>query len=111
MKEFFIAVLLVGLIAAPALARGSRDVCDGYLASIMNECHEVSHPANPSEDEQAAEIGVGLDLILLEGAADEVSYKVTGEYRYDINNSTHAAYGVVTLKLAELGKQVKGLFK
>ena len=112
MRTVLIAVLLVGLMCMPAMARGSKDICDTPFGAIMNEC--VVHPADSDtiSDKSATEIGVGMDLILLEGlAGEDVSYVVTGEYRYDINNSAHSAYGVLTLKLAELGKAIKGLFK
>lgn len=108
MKKLLFALIIIGLIAGgcakEAEARG-RDVCDTHWGAILNKCVE-----HPSEDEESAEIGIGINLILLEGSVDEVSYTIIGEYRYDINNSEHSAYGVVTLKLKEIANAIKGLF-
>ena len=112
MRTVLIAVFVLALLATPAMTRGNKNLCETGLASILNECagpHTVN--TDTVSDKQATEIGVGIDLILLEGSLSDVSYLLTGEYRYDINNSSHSAYGVITLKLQELAKGIKGLFK
>lgn len=110
MKRWLIVLVLVGLVglvgcAGEAEARG--DVCDSFLSSVLNECHKVAHP---TADKVSAELGVGLDLILYEGKEGQLLNKVTGEYRYDINNSTHQSYAVATSKLTDIWTAIKSLF-
>ena len=62
------------------------------------------------EAEEENEWGVGTDVILHEGADGEILNKVTGEYKFDMNNNEHKGYLVATTKLADIWDKVKGLF-
>lgn len=98
-------VILCFALVGQAEARGykGKDICDTPFGSIMNKC--VSHP---TADKELMPIGVGLDLILLESDIEEITYKITAEYKYDVRNSEQTLYGVVTLKLADIVKKIKG---
>jgi len=100
-------VLAVGIVGcakeAEAKCGPKKDVCDTPLGSILNKC--VKHP---SPDKELMPIGVGLDLILLESDVEDITYKITLEYKYDVRNSEQQMYGVVTLKLADIIAKVKG---
>ena len=114
MRKWLIVLLLVGTVfvmgcAKEAEARGYKgDICDSPLGSILNEC--VQHPKvnHPSEDKALMPIGVGIDLILYESDVKDITYKITAEYKYDLRNSEHEIYGVVTLKLMDIIQKIKG---
>ena len=114
MKKYLIVGLLVAVLAIvgcakEAEARGpKKDPCETPLASILNECLVVEHPANPSEDKELMPIGVGLDLILIESDIEGITYVITAEYKYDIMNSEQSVYGVLTLKLQDIIDKIKG---
>ena len=112
MKKFLLICLLIAAVgivgcAKEAEAKGGpkKDICDTPFGSIYNECHIVTHPTS---DKELMPIGVGLDLILLESDIEGISYVITTEYKYDIRNSEQSVYGVITLKLADIIKKVKG---
>ena len=56
------------------------------------------------------EWGVGTDLVLYEGKDGQIINKVTGEYRFDMNNNDHKGYAVVTSKLSDIAEKIKSLF-
>lgn len=55
------------------------------------------------------EAGVGADVVLWQNDKEgSLIEEVVGEYRYDLENETHATYGVVRLNL---WNQIKGKLK
>jgi len=101
-KHILIAAILVTLLCGSAFAHGSKDVCDGPMAAIFNKC--VDHP---TPDKTEVPVGVGLDLIILESDVEDITYKITAEYRYDVRNSEQSIFGVLTLKLADIINKFK----
>jgi len=61
-------------------------------------------------DTQQDEWGVGTDVIIHEGKDGEILNKVTGEYKFDMNNNEHKGYLVATTKLADIWNKITGLF-
>lgn len=61
MRKVMLAVAfgLVLVWASAAQARGG-DPCKSFLASILNDCHEVGHPT----EKDKMEVGIGLDIPL-----------------------------------------------
>ena len=78
MKRLLLVVLFVALVisgcAKEADAKGNFKPCDSFLKGILNECHVVEHPADPSIDENDHEFDYGayLHIILLEGKNWEI---------------------------------------
>lgn len=104
-KVLFIGVLILSLcVIGNAEAKCKNgDICDSKIVQAINDC--VDHP---SEDKEGMPYGIGFDLELLTSDIEDISYTVTAEYKYDINNSKQEVYAVVKLKLADIIKKVKG---
>jgi len=105
-------ILTVAGCAKEAEARGKVDICETALGSIMNECNPANHEPTVNtdtvSDKRSSAVGVGLDLIFYEDSLADISYKVTGEYKYDWANGDHSAYAVVTLKLMDFVNKIRG---
>ena len=98
MKKVILVLALIALIATPAFAYYEGDVCDTTMGkTLFNKCVNQSQA-----DKVSTPLGVGLDLVLLESGINDITYKITGEYKYDWNNAEHSAYAVLTLKLADI---------
>ena len=113
-KLSLIAVLVASfmMLTSTSFARGSKgNPCDSkILGPILNECSPHTVDTDTWRDEKEAELGVGVDLIVYEGKEGQILNKVTGEYRYDVNNEDHKGYVVATSKLADIWSTVKGVF-
>ncbi|GAG07757.1 unnamed protein product [marine sediment metagenome] len=111
-KRLFLIMMLVSFFAVvgcagEAEARGSKNPCESFLGPLLNECVEFPVVVHPSPDKRRTELGVGVDLVVYEGLLSDISYKITGEYKFDLSNGEHQAYAVVTIKLMEIINKVR----
>ena len=86
------------MVAAVGIIGCSQEV-EAHSTTIINQL----------EDDKDIELGLGADLILLEGKDGDLLNKVTTEYKYDFNNDdNHSVYLVGTIKLADIVAKIKG---
>jgi len=114
MRIFWFILCVLVFCAAPVQATQELSCEDGESVTGTTWYHAHCYTDTDTDTdtdtigEPQNEVGVGTDVVLWANEdEDALVDEVVAEYRYAMDNETHALYGVVRLNLWD---KIKGLF-